>query len=258
MLKLCRVASKLVSMQFCSKLSRNMFQIRSFSGINNKKLKKSLVDALRVEIVREEEDYEVDQEYLDYKEVVSRSFTLNERPNVKAVILTRTFNKEEAITVKFNLDDITDANGDETYPGQQQEDDGNDEIPEGVEIGGFGIEFEVKITREGKGSLVLFCTASMQLTVDNATYYPEGFTVGDERIFAGRDLFATPEIQKAFRRYLKKRKIDENFRLFMMSHFNVKESSESLGWMKNVLKFSLKKSDDRDHKSEAIPETQKE
>jgi hypothetical protein len=232
-------------MQFGTKLNCKTVQLRNFANIKPAKpIKKSLTDALRVEITKEEEDYEEDQEYLDYKEKVCRSFSLNERPNKKVVILTRTFNKVETITVKFDLDDTSDDDGEERLTGRDEIDDGDDEIPDGMEVGGFGVEFEVTITKEGRGSLVLFCTSCLQLTVNNVTYYPEGIAIGDTKTYVGRDLFVTPGIQKALKRYMRKRKIDEDFRLFMMSHFNIKETGELLGWMKNVLNFNLKGDND--------------
>lgn len=197
--------------------------------------KTSLADVLPQEIAHEEAEVEIDQEYLDAKKLIQKSFKFKQDDVGKSkVILTRESNGE-TISISF---DVQDASEEETNREMEDEDNEDDETPDFT----YGINFETEIQKADGSKLIIDAIASDIITIKNCQYIPAGSSREEHDLYAGprfEDLEAS--LQDAFYDYLSERKVDDDMAYFIVSHSREKEQSEYVNWLHKVLDFSAKK-----------------
>lgn len=204
----------------------------------------ALDEILAQEINHENSEQEIDQEYLDIKKSIEKNFVLKQEDGVAVVTLERK-HKDETIVVKFDVqneteDDDVGYDGDENdNPDYNEESYDDDE--EGSKVG-YGIQFDVEITKSNGNKLVFECLAGENLKISSIMHVPSGKSTTDEKLYFGPN-FGDLEgsLQDAFYDYLEERKIDDDLSFFVLSHSRTKEQAEYVNWLNKLLEFTGKK-----------------
>lgn len=205
----------------------------------------ALDEVLAQEIAHENSEQEIDQEYLDIKRDIEKSFKIKEAVGESAVVLERK-HKDEIITVKFDVQNETE---DDNMGGEEYDEEGNDDSeynPDEYDENdagkvSYGIQFDVEIEKNGN-KIVIECIAGENLKITGITHVPAGRSTTDEKLYFGPS-FGDLEgsLQDAFYDYLAERKIDDDLSFFVLSHSRTKEQAEYVNWLNKVLEFTAKK-----------------
>lgn len=230
-------------------LNNNLILKRSFAEkkITTKQTPAHIVlsEVLQNEIMHEQTNYEIDEDYEDIKTKISKLFKITDKPGYGNITLERTY-KGEHITVSFDCQDTVDdlqdeelyekfneqQNGEEAEYEDPNGEDGDDELPPNK----FGINFEVTVKKENSKA-IFFCTSSEdRVVIQNITFVPEG--VEDAKAYSGpkyEDLDAS--LRDAFQLYLSERRIDDDLAFYILSEARNKEEREYRGWLTNLAEF---------------------
>lgn len=183
----------------------------------------TLAEAISAEIQEELSNDEVDQEYVDCREGVLKRFQLSEELGSSVTRLSRTHGKEQ-IEVVFNcLDEEEGFGGGDLEEGEAEEAEAD-----------FGINFEVKVSKEGLGAAVFRCTASGsgRMEVLHLQYVPAGKNESDVDLYGGPKFDQLNDtVQRAATEYLVERGIDDDLCYFVLSHSAHKEQKEYENWL---------------------------
>jgi complement component 1 Q subcomponent-binding protein len=215
-------------------VTRNAVQFRTFA-LAKKQVEApilSLPDLLTQEIEHEAAEEEIDQEYLDAKELILKTFTLTEEPHVGIVSLERTYNSE-VITVKFDIQNVSDDE-------EQDYDEESEGQEEGEEQRSYGINYEIEV-KKGEESLVFDCVAGETNKI-RAVQFFKNKDLDDTDVYGGPNFDdLEPAVQDGFTSYLEDRKIDDDLSFFILAHSREKEQREYVNWLTGILNFTSKK-----------------
>mmetsp|Transcript_18331 Transcript_18331/g.19099 ORF Transcript_18331/g.19099 Transcript_18331/m.19099 type:complete len:257 (-) Transcript_18331:129-899(-) len=232
-----------------NKLTTSTLFLRSFSEKKATKVQLSknasvaLSEVLHNEILHEQNEVEIDEDYEDIKEKVSKVFKITDNPGYGNVILERTY-KGEHITVSFDCQDVMDDVQDESQYnnfGDQEETEFNGENLENEEFppNKFGINFEVTVKKHNSKAIFYCVSSEDRVIIQNVTFVPEG--IDDSKAYSGpkyEDL--DPTLRDAFQNYLTERKIDDDFAFYILSEARNKEEREYRNWLTGLADFYAK------------------
>lgn len=203
----------------------------------------ALAEILSNEILHEQGETEIDEDYEEIKKLISKTFKITDKPGYGNVTLERTY-KGETIVVSFDCQDVAEDVEDESQY-EQFEDQAETQIEQGEDEefepppNKFGINFEVSVTK-GKSKVLFYCTSSEdRVVIQNVTFVPEG--VDETKVYSGpkyEDL--DPAVRDGFQNYLAERKIDEDFAFYVLSEARNKEEREYRNWLANLVEFYSK------------------
>lgn len=193
----------------------------------------ALSEVLANELLTEKSQELFDQEFIDIKKEISKSFSIKDTPGYSKVVLERKF-KADLVTVTFDCQDEAE---DDTIPEFNQEEEPLEEDEEPEEP--YLINFDVLLTKGGAGDKVHFsCVAGDKLTVRNIAIIPNGKEIGDTELYSGPVYqYLDEELKTSFLEYLAERKIDDNLSDFILMYSKQKEQKEYEGWLSSVLDF---------------------
>ena len=224
-----------------------------------------LTEALASEIAEEAAEQDVDPELEDVKSLMLKTFDIEDTAGRGIVILR---SKEgvmpngESIEIVFDCQDEAEgdgmdgmdafeglsdlangANGDTNSPSGFGEDD--DEDADDI---GFGINFNVAISKPNGDQLLIDAVAGQQLDIQGIQYVSaennktlQSGSDGeiDHELYGGPVFDQLDEgLQDAFYDYLEDRHIDDDLCFFVLSYARHKEQAEYVNWLQNVLKFA--------------------
>lgn len=193
-------------------------QQRSFSS--------KLGEILGSEIDHEESNQETDKEFLDLKKQVEKSFKIHDTAGSSVVKLTGTHGNE-SIVISFDCQDTA-------------EEDNYEEDEEGEGHLGFGINFEVAITKGDKKMLVA-CVGGDGISVQSIRHLPANKDSTDMEGYGGPNFEDLDEnVIDAFFEYLEERQINADLGHFVLAYSREKEQKEYVHWLKNVQEFVSK------------------
>lgn len=206
----------------------------------------ALSEVLHNEILHEQSEVNIDEDYEDIKEKISKLFKITDNVGYGQIVLERT-HKNEHITVTFDCQDTIEDVQDESqydnfqneeeveFNGNEDEEEGDDEFPPNK----FGINFEVAIKKE-KSKAIFYCVSSEdRVIIQNVTFVPEGVEEG--KVYSGpryEDL--DPTVRDAFQNYLTERKIDDDLAFYVLSEARNKEEREYRNWLTGLSEFYAK------------------
>ncbi|KAI8390198.1 mitochondrial glycoprotein [Blakeslea trispora] len=170
----------------------------------------------------------------------ANAFTLEDKPGVDEVTLTRNFGNEK-IRVLFSISDINNAASDEFLP----EDDMVEEEEEAVS---FPVRASVTIEKEGQGAVTIDTVAQDgEIAVESVMYYKESKLANEQSAEADwqrRGLYIGPQfaeldegLQGLFERYLEERGINSALANFLPDYIEHKEQKEYTQWLDNMKRF---------------------
>lgn len=190
-----------------------------------------LGEALGSEIEHEESNAEVDKEFLDLKKQIEKSFKIHDTDGNGIVKLTRTHGNE-SIVVTFDCQDTSDEENFE----EAETEEGDSEATLG-----FGINFEVAITK-GNNKLLVNCVGGDgSITVDSIRHLPANKDSHDLETYGGPNFDDLDEkVVDGFFDYLEERQVNSDLGHFVLSYSREKEQKEYVNWLKNVQDFVSK------------------
>lgn len=119
---------------------------------------------------------EVDQEFLDIKKLIKKTFSIADTPGVGLVKLNRKFGEEE-ISIKFDCQNEVEIDHD--IEEEVDEDEGDVEAD-------YGINFEVIIEKQNQPiKLMIDCVAASKLEIRNIQIFPKDGDVTDLTFYGG-------------------------------------------------------------------------
>lgn len=205
----------------------------------------TLAEILTSEILHEQAEIEVDTDCEDIKAQIAKTFKINDVTGHGVITLERTY-RGEHILVTFDCQDTVEDVEDESkyadFENQEEvqlehnADNENDElnIPNK-----FGINFDVRITKN-ESKAVFFCTSTEdRVVIQNVTFVPKDSE--EVKNYAGpryEDL--DQSLRDGFQNYLTERKIDEDFAFYVLSAARDKEEREYRNWLANLAEFFSK------------------
>jgi hypothetical protein len=205
----------------------------------------ALAEVLSGEILHEQGEVEIDEDYDEIKALISKSFKITDTPGYGSVTLERAY-KGEQIVVTFDCQDVAEDVQDESqyhdFENQaesqiEQPGDENEEFEPPPSR--FGINFEVAITKN-KAKTIFYCSSvEDRVVIQNVTFVPEGLE--EAKAYSGpkyEDL--DPSVRDGFQNYLAERKIDEDFAFYILSEARNKEEREYRNWLANLVEFYSK------------------
>jgi hypothetical protein len=204
----------------------------------------ALAEILSSEILHEQGEIEVDEDYEEIKTLITKSFKITDTPGYGSVTLERTY-KGEQIVVTFDCQDVTEDVQDESQfhdfenQAESQIEQPQDEDEFESPPNRFGINFEVAITKK-KAKTIFYCSSvEDRVVIQNVTFVPEGLE--EAKAYSGpkyEDL--DPAVRDGFQNYLAERKIDEDFAFYILSEARNKEEREYRNWLANLVEFYSK------------------
>lgn len=207
--------------------------VRTFTATSFKQQGK-LAEALLAEIEHEEGNDEVDKDLEDVQKLIQKSFQIHDQAGEGVVKLTRTHG-DEKIEVTFDVQDSAETDAMEFEDNENNEEDG-----ENAGDLGFGVNFEVTITR-GEKQLVINCVGSDGITVQNIRHVATSRGAEDSDVYAGPNFDDLDDaVTEAFLDYLEERKIDADLGYFVLAYSREKEQREYVNWLKNIQSFVTK------------------
>ena len=195
----------------------------------------NLHEVLANEVAAEAANDEVDQEYLDAKKSILSKFKLHEEDGNGVVKLEQKY-KGETIEVTFDCQDEEELDMSEEQMEQAAAVEGDEEGA--VADLDVGVNFDVVITKKD-GKMVVSCTASQSLAINQVRYVPNGKALEDTEMYGG-PIFdqLDNELQDAFYAYLADRSVDEDLCFFILAHSGLKEQKEYVNWLNKMLDFT--------------------
>eukprot|EP01041_Mallomonas_annulata_P013783 gene13783-29307_t len=195
----------------------------------------SLSDVLTNELMEESSNDQIDQEFLDIKQQIMKSFSIKEEMGISKVQLHRKY-KAEQILVSFDIqDEEEDDSIPEDFDSEQQDEDEPDDSRK------YFVNFEVVLTK-GDEKLHFNCLAGDTLNVRNVAFIPPSKEINDSELYSGPVYeYLDEEVRKSFIDYLAERNIDDDLCFFILSFSRNKEQREYEGWLKNLITFVEKK-----------------
>ena len=195
----------------------------------------TLGEVLSQELQEEVQNDEINQEFLDIKSQISKTFTISEEDGSGVVKLTHKSANED-IEIVFDCQDEVEGEQDfgdfedmEEPPAEEEEE----------EQGDVGIKFHVTINKKGTSDKVVFyCVAGQQIVIENTQFLPEGKDIEDASLYHG-PIFdkLSDDLRESMLSYLADRSIDEDMAFFIMAYSENKEQREYMNWLKNVMTF---------------------
>jgi hypothetical protein len=192
----------------------------------------SLAAALAAEIQEESANDEVDKEYLDSKAAIAKTFKMSSEVGSAITTLTGSFEGEK-IQVVFNCLDEEEGFGSEQFAEDEVD------VDEGEAEGGFGINFEVTITKNDN-QVVFKCVASGagDIQVAHLQYVPKGKSTSDLNLYDGPKFDQLNEtVVNGAIDYLAERGIDSELGYFILAHSAYKEQKEYENWLNRYVRF---------------------
>lgn len=186
--------------------------------------KPDLAEAIAAEIQDEIANDELDQEYVDCRESVLKRFSIAEELGSSVTKLSRTHGKEQIEVVFSCIDEEEGFGGEEELEEEGEADAGP----------GYGINFDVKVSKEQLGSVVFKCTATGagKLEIHHLQYLPVGKSDSDVELYGGPKFDTLNDtVQTAALDYLAEKGIDDDLCFFVLSHSAHKEQKEYENWL---------------------------
>lgn len=195
----------------------------------------TLGEVLSVELQEEVQNDTINQEFLDIKSQISKTFNISEEDGSGIVKLTHKSSNED-IEIVFDCQDEVEGEPDfgdfedmENVP-EESEDDEQAEV---------GIKFHVTIGKKGTSDkIVFYCVAGQQIVIENTQFLPAGKAIEDTSLYHG-PIFdkLSDDLRESMLSYLADRSIDEDMAFFIMAYSENKEQREYMNWLKNVMTF---------------------
>ena len=152
--------------------------------------------------------------------------------NAGVVTLSRQF-KSESIVITFDCQDEEEIDP----SAEDMENQGKEEDDEGPEMA-VGINFDITITSKDGSKMVVDCTATQDLMVNQVRYVDSGKDVTDTTLYGGPVFDQLDDkLVDAFYAYLDDRKINADLCYFICAHAGVKEQKEYVNWLNKLLNF---------------------
>lgn len=208
------------------------------SAVANQPTHITLAETLAAELLHEQAEIDVDEDYEEVKALVSKSFKITDKPGYGTVSLERNY-KGEHIVITFDcqdtIEDVEDESKYADFENQEEVQLGEDDnVPTK-----FGINFEVIITKT-KSKAIFYCASTEdRVVIQNITFVP--VDVEDTKAYSGpryEDLDET--LREAFQNYLTERKIDEDLAFYILSEARHKEEREYKNWLVGLSEFYAK------------------
>jgi complement component 1 Q subcomponent-binding protein len=193
----------------------------------------NLAQVLQSEIEHEEgAEEEVDQDYVDLKKEIEKTFAVEDvKGNGTVKLVSKANASGEVVTVTFDCQDLADD-----YMGDfdEEEEINADEIEP-------GINFEVEIAKNGK-KLVAQCVGGNQgLTIRNIRHLAAADKNDDLDVYGGPNFDELDEaLQEEIFQYLEDRRINESLSQFVYVYAGNKEQKEYVNWLHNLNDFVRK------------------
>ena len=196
----------------------------------------SLHEVLANEVAAEAANDEVDQEYLDAKKSILSKFKLHEEDGNGVVKLEQKY-KGETIEITFDCQDEEELDMSEEQMEQAAAVEGDEDEGAVADLD-VGVNFDVVITKK-EGKMVVSCTASQSLAINQVRYVPNGKALEDTEMYGG-PIFdqLDNELQDAFYAYMAERSVDEDLCFFILAHSGLKEQKEYVHWLNKMLDFT--------------------
>jgi complement component 1 Q subcomponent-binding protein len=196
------------------------------ASVSTVRFNSTLADTLQKELKHEQGEQEVDQEFVDIKKLVLKSFKLHDHTGEGVVKLTRE-HKGEQIEVVFDCQDVEEN---EVEPENEQTEPEMD----------VGVNFEVIISKPSAHSkLVVQCLGTAEgTTIRNVRHLPAEKPIDDVDGYSGPtfdDLDG--ELQDEIAKYLEDRRIDSDFGYFVLAYATDKEQREYVNWLNKLHDF---------------------
>jgi len=200
-----------------------------FRMLSSKSVVSDLASALANEIAGEENNDDIDQEFVDLQKQILANFSVKEEPGNSKVTLFRS-TKAEKLTIQFNVQDVEEDDGELEDMDLENEAD-LDQEPSPA------LKFEATLSK-GEEKLIFYCVAAKYLRVENIQILPPGKEATDVDLYNGPifdDL--DEELRNALKDYLAERKVDDDLSYFILNFARRKEQKEYLNWLNQTLSF---------------------
>ncbi len=193
----------------------------------------NLAKVLQSEIEHEEgAEEEVDQDYVDLKKEIEKSFTVEDiKGNGTVKLVSKANASGEIVTVTFDCQDMADD-----YMG-----DFDEEAEIDADELESGINFEVEIAKNGK-KLVAQCVGGNRgLTVRGVRHLAASDKNDDLDVYSGPNFDELDEgMQEEIYQYLEDRHINESLSQFVYVYAGNKEQKEYVNWLHSLNDFVRK------------------
>lgn len=199
--------------------------------LTTQRFSSTLAKALKESVELEKENVEINQDFLDAKKLIEKSFTINDVEGTSIVTLTRKVGNE-TITVTYDCMDIATSQ-------EFQDEEYSEESVQSQPT----LLFKVNITKEGEAGSLYFEGVASQETFDIEKVVPlaNGKTDDFENVYTGPAFHELEsELSEKFLDYLYAKKVDQDLAFFIMSHAVEKEQKEFVNWLDNIQKFVAK------------------